>query len=180
MQLVPLRRVIARFDCKLALLWSPLAGRFAFDDGKTKYYTTCSYDDYTWHHALVSINDAGVGSLIVDGESQMLETANNPEDLQLGFTPHGTTFSTLQYPNKCAAAAGKRRSLLQASNATTSNVTNGTGASNTTSNATSPAAASNTTSNATTPSAPVPVSLAPAPAAAPAPPAIVIVGLYKL
>jgi hypothetical protein len=38
--------VIARFECKLALMWLPSEGRFVFHDGQTgvKKFTQCTFE----------------------------------------------------------------------------------------------------------------------------------------
>jgi len=121
-------QTIMRFNCKMALLWSPAAGgRFAFADNATRYYTACSFEDHMWHHAYVAIDDAGVGQLYVDGTAMSLEVPKDPDNYAAGFEPAplGDRFRTDMFPTFCplgiaahvakatAAPAGKRRSLLE-------------------------------------------------------------------
>lgn len=35
---------VMRFNCKMSLLWSPSAGRFAFADNATRYFTSCTFE----------------------------------------------------------------------------------------------------------------------------------------
>jgi hypothetical protein len=112
---------ILMFECKMSLQYVPDFGKFLFAQGSgpdsPKYYTACSYENYMWHHAYVSIDEDGTGMLIVDGEQQELVTATNELDLLEGFSdPLGNTFSTTMYPTKCVVsevATRKARSLLQ-------------------------------------------------------------------
>ena len=61
-------QTVARFDCKMTLGFEPSSGRFLFDDGVAQYFSACTFESYMWHHAMVSINDEGVGQIFVDGD----------------------------------------------------------------------------------------------------------------
>ena len=104
---------LLRFDCKLELNWQPNLKRFVVADGDSKYYTACSFEDYMWHHAMVSIGEDGVGRLYIDGEAQELEinvgVDTNDKDSYDTGTSIGTSFTALQYPNKCEAEESRRR-----------------------------------------------------------------------
>ncbi|QDZ20851.1 LamGL domain-containing protein [Chloropicon primus] len=87
--------VLQRFDCKMALTWRPAAQRFAFVSDDITVVTACTYENFMWHHVVVSIDEQGKGQLVVDGKAQVLLN----EDL----TSHagGEYFQTGTYPNKC-------------------------------------------------------------------------------
>jgi hypothetical protein len=55
-------QTIMRFNCKMALLWSPSTSRFAFADDAARYYTACTFEEHMWHHAYVAVDDFGQGS----------------------------------------------------------------------------------------------------------------------
>jgi len=112
--------VIARFECKLALMWLPSEGRFVFHDGQTgvKKFTQCTFESFMWHYAMVSIDEDGVGYLLVDGVEQELLEAFDPNDLTQGYTdPLGKSFNTIVWPNKQLgdwnSPPGSKRHLLQ-------------------------------------------------------------------
>ena len=68
-----------------------------------------------WHHAMVSIDEAGKGVLYVDGVAQKLLIDVGTDELDPGTydkgTEVGSSFTTAWYPNKCipAAPSGARR-----------------------------------------------------------------------
>jgi len=105
-------QTIMRFDCKMALLWSPIVRRFVFAEPIKKYYTTCRYEDYMWHHAMVSIDESGKGQLFIDGVASSLMEPYDQNDLSKGFDPAplDNFFETQVYPNKCTS---RRRDLLE-------------------------------------------------------------------
>ena len=122
-----LEQTLMRFDCKLSLDWNPLLRRFVVTDapweGPTaKYYTKCEYEDFMWHHAMVSMQENGDAILYVDGEPQEMITGIGkvPQQVtQFGRgTDVGTTISISSYANMCPPdyapppAPGSRR-LLQ-------------------------------------------------------------------
>ncbi|KAK3249088.1 hypothetical protein CYMTET_41474 [Cymbomonas tetramitiformis] len=81
-------QVLTRFGCHMGLLWNAApagvtgapAGKFCFfdydadfslDSTVQRLCSDCSYQDYMWHHAVVSLDqDTGFGKLIVDGVVQ--------------------------------------------------------------------------------------------------------------
>ena len=115
---------IMRFNCKMALLWSPSAGgRFAFADNSTRYFTACTFEEHMWHHAYVAIGEDGRGQLFVDGAAMQLQVPAdiNAADYAAGFVdaPLGDAFLTHMFPSFCPQgsaahiaqfATGKRRS----------------------------------------------------------------------
>eukprot|EP00976_Prorocentrum_cordatum_P073823 1181274-Prorocentrum_minimum.AAC.2 len=52
----------------MALQYVPNFNRFVFDDLTTKYYSSCQFENYMWHHAMITINETGFGQMIIDGE----------------------------------------------------------------------------------------------------------------
>eukprot|EP00951_Prasinocladus_malaysianus_P023221 scaffold196559_cov44-Prasinocladus_malaysianus.AAC.1 len=52
--------------------------------------TDCTYEEFMWHHVMVTFDDNGNGGLYVDGELQHLET--------LEGVPVGQSFTTCMYP----------------------------------------------------------------------------------
>ncbi|UPQ99796.1 hypothetical protein HOP50_04g31050 [Chloropicon primus] len=108
---------LLRFDCKLALNWEPNLKRFVVVEGSSRYYTASSYEDYTWHHAMVSIDEGGLGKLYVDGATQELEIHVGLDSSDSATYDKGTGvgnfFQTTQYPNKCdgTSSSSRRRNL---------------------------------------------------------------------
>ena len=101
------QETLLRFDCKMGLTWIENQKRYAFKSDDVTVLTACSYDEYMWHHVIVSINETGYGSLFVDGVQQELVN----EDL----TPYsgGNTFQTDTYPIKQGAASASERRRMQ-------------------------------------------------------------------
>lgn len=104
---------LLRFNCKLALNWQPVLKRFVVVDGSSKYFTAMSYDDYMWHHAMVSIDHEGLGKLYVDGAEQELQihVGVDPSDTatyNIG-TSVGDFFHAVEYPNNCEDTTSRRR-----------------------------------------------------------------------
>lgn len=111
-----MEQTLMRFDCKLSLNWNQLLRRFVIIDAPfsgpvQKYYTKCEFEDFMWHHAMVSVQENGDGTLYIDGEAQELVTnvGKNPQELtQFGRgTDVGVTVSLSAYPNQCEP--GRRR-----------------------------------------------------------------------
>lgn len=109
---------VMRFNCKMALLWSPSSGRFAFADNATRYFTSCTFEDHMWHHAYVSIDDQGFGQLYVDGTAMSLEVPVNASasNYSAGFQPAplGNKFHTHMFPAHCPMGPDAHRARLEA------------------------------------------------------------------
>jgi len=145
-----MEQTLIRFDCKLSLEWNALVRRFVVTDAPyggpiRKYYTKCEFEDYMWHHAMVSVDEIGEASLYVDGEAQEMVTGVGFDPrivLQFGRgadVPGETSFTLSAYPNMCPTdysfpppppSAGTRRRGLLAdlgpdNDATTANVAGG-------------------------------------------------------
>ena len=106
---------LLRFNCKLALNWQPDVKRFVVVEGSSRHYTATSYDDYMWHHAMVSIDDSGLGKLYVDGAAQDLEIgvgidSSDSTTFNKG-TAIGNFFYAVEYPNNCEDTVSARRNL---------------------------------------------------------------------
>lgn len=107
-----MEQTLMRFDCKLSLEWNALVRRFVVTDAPyggvvRKYYTKCEFEDFMWHHAMVSVNDNGDATLYVDGEAQEMVTGVGFDPrivLRFGRgadVPGKTTFPISAYPNMC-------------------------------------------------------------------------------
>ena len=101
---------LLRFNCKLALNWQPDLKRFVLVEGGSRYYTAMSFDDYMWHHSMVSIDDEGYGQLYVDGVAQDLEIHVGTDSSDTASYGKGTAignfFYTTEYANKCDGTTG--------------------------------------------------------------------------
>lgn len=78
------------FECKMNVMWRERYKKFAFYAPDVAVQTDCTFEDYMWHHVMVTFDDDGVGKLFVDGEQQYLENVDG--------TPVGKTFKTCMYP----------------------------------------------------------------------------------
>ena len=105
-----MEQTLLRFDCKLSLDWNPLLRRFVVTDapwdGPTeKFYTKCEFEDFMWHHAMVTVSPDGDAQLYVDGEQQeMIITVGKDPEIVTQFgrgTDVGTSFRISAYPNQC-------------------------------------------------------------------------------
>eukprot|EP00899_Mesostigma_viride_P024754 jgi/Mesvir1/5463/Mv15517-RA.1 len=78
--------VLLRFEGKLALLWHTNLKKFLVFDGEAgrRFYSSCTFEDFMWHHVMVSMNPNGTGVLYVDGEQQAI-------------------FETEVFPTKCVS-----------------------------------------------------------------------------
>ena len=82
--------MIFSFECKMNIVWRPSVKKFAFFAPDVAVMTDCTYEDFMWHHTMVTVDDNGVGKLFVDGEQQHLE--------DMAGNPIGLTFDTCMYP----------------------------------------------------------------------------------
>jgi len=103
----------------MALQYVPNFNRFVYDDLTTKYYSSCQFENFMWHHAMITINETGFGHMIIDGEIQELYTTTQPEDLNVPGGLEATNlnyFKTEMYPGRCVPSANlvdaRRRDLL--------------------------------------------------------------------
>ena len=115
-----MEQVLVRFGCHMGLLWNPNPaakpssvvtagpkGKFCYFDADSDFSkpetverlcSACAYETHAWHHAYVTVDKTGAGTLYVDGEAQR-------------------TFTTARRPYDCTgdlpmAAGRKRRALL--------------------------------------------------------------------
>ena len=97
--------VLVRFDCKLLLGYQPTVRRFVATDGERQYFSASIFEDYMWHHAMVSIDADGKAILVVDGEVQQLMVDIVTDDLNSPLYGKGRvigeSFEALHYPNEC-------------------------------------------------------------------------------
>ena len=95
-------------DPKLAIGWHPVLRRYILIDQGTRYYTTCVFEEYMWHHAFVTISDDRVARLYIDGEVQELMKEVGLDPAQPSTYDQGIVIGTevqvVAYVNKCKAS----------------------------------------------------------------------------